>query len=73
MGHQAGVAGGGEQMLEAGQEFLPDSDAGGEACADAGAQGDEFLAPQLIEQARIAGEHHAQQGLRVEARAREQP
>ena len=55
-GHEAGVAGGGEQMLEAGQEFLAGGDAGGEAGADAGAQRDEFLAPQLIEQARIARE-----------------
>ncbi len=71
-GHQLGIAGGDEQMVEAGQEFFAGGDAGGEACADAGSEGDEFLAPEFIDQAAIAAEHDAQQGLGVEARAREE-
>ena len=52
---------GGEQMLEAGQEFFAISDAGGEA--GAAAERDQLLAAQLVEQACIAREHHAQQRL----------
>src|ERR1700676_1721200 len=35
LGHEAGIAGGGEQMFEAGQEFLAGGDAGGGAGTDA--------------------------------------
>ena len=35
LGHEAGIAGAGEQMLEAGQEFLAGGDAGRQAGTDA--------------------------------------
>jgi hypothetical protein len=54
--HQSGIAGGGEQMIEASQEFVSGGDTGGQAGADARAQWDEFLAPQLIEQCRWRSE-----------------
>jgi hypothetical protein len=72
LGHETRIAGRGEQMVKAGQELIAGGNAGGEARADARAERDEFLAPQFIQQARIAGEYDAQQGLRVEARAGEQ-
>src|SRR5271166_2240138 len=34
LGHQTGIAGGGQQMLEASQELFSSGDAGGEAGAD---------------------------------------
>ena len=57
-------------MFEARQEFLASGDAGGKSRTDPGAQGDQLLAPQFVEEPCIAGEHDAQQGLRVEASAR---
>ena len=71
-GHQAGVAGGGEQLVEAGEQLVAGRDAGGEPGADTAAERDQLLAPQLVEQAGVAGEDDAQQGLGVEAGAGEQ-
>ena len=73
LGHEARIAGGGEQMLEAGQELFTGGDAGGETGTDPRTQGDELLATQFVEEPRITREDHTQQRLRVEAGAREQP
>jgi hypothetical protein len=35
LGHQAGIAGGGEQMLKAGQQLFSGGNAGGETSTDA--------------------------------------
>ena len=37
LGHEAGIAGGGEEMVEADQEFIAGGEAGCQAGADAGA------------------------------------
>jgi hypothetical protein len=57
------------QMLQAGEQLLATGRLGGEPGADARAQRDELLAAQLLGQARVAGEHHAQERLRIELRA----
>ena len=48
---------------------LRDGVLGGQPGADAAAQRDQLLAAQLLDQPGVAGEHHAQQRLRVEAGA----
>ncbi len=49
--HQAGVACSGEQVIEAGKQFLAAGELGGKAGADATAERDEFLAAQLSRRA----------------------
>jgi len=58
-------------MGQTGEEFFA---AGmlGQPGADAAAKGNQLLPAQLLDQARVAGEHHAQQWLRVEARTGQQ-
>jgi hypothetical protein len=65
-GHQAGVAGAVEQVLQAGQEFVTAGGFGDQAGADARAERDQFLAAQFLGQAGVAGEDHAQECLGVE-------
>ena len=55
--HEAGVAGGGEQVLEAGEQFLAGGRLSGQAGSDARAQRDQLFATQLLEKTAIAGEH----------------
>ena len=59
--HEAGVAGGGEQVLEAGEQFLAGGRLGGQACSDTRAQRDQLFATQLLEQSGVAGEHDTKQ------------
>jgi hypothetical protein len=47
--HEAGIAGGGEQMLQAGKQLLSGSDLGGEASADARAERDQLFAPEFLQ------------------------
>src|ERR1700678_1945112 len=49
-GHQAGIAGGGQQMLETSEEIFSGGNTGGEAGSDPRAQGDQLLATQLVEE-----------------------
>ena len=72
LGHQAGIAGGREQVFEAGQQFLASGGAGRQPSADPGPQRDEFVAAQFIEEPAVATEHHTQQGLGVEPSARQE-
>jgi hypothetical protein len=67
-GHETGVAGAGKQMVQAGEQLLAAGVFGGESGANARAQRDQFLTPQLLDQARITGKHHAQERLRIESR-----
>ena len=53
-GHEAGVAGGSEQVLEAGEQFLARGGLGGQARSDARAQWDQLLAAQLSRRCRFA-------------------
>ena len=72
-GHEAGVAGGVEQMRQAGAQLLPTGVLQGQAAADAAAEGPQVLAPEEVGQAAVAGQHDAEQGARVEVRAGQQP
>lgn len=65
--HEACVAGVGDEVSEAGEQFVATGVFGGEPGADARAQGDKGFAAQGVKQALVAGEDDAQQGLGVEA------
>ena len=72
-GHQRCVAGGGEQVFQAGGEFAGAGLPGGEAGADAAVDRQQLLLVQPGGEPAVACEDHAEQGLRVEAGARQQP
>ncbi len=65
-GHQAGVTGALKKMVEACHEFIATGVLSGQPGSDARAEGDEFFAAQLLDQAGVAREHDTKQGLGVE-------
>ena len=73
LGHQGGIAGTFEQMIQARQQFVTCGEFGRQSGTDARAERDQLLAPQLVQQPSISGEHDTQQGLGVEAGARQKP
>ena len=69
LGHQAGIAGGGQQMFETGHQLLAGGIFHGQAGADAAAQRQQFIASQLVGQSGVAGEDDGKQGAGVELHA----
>ena len=71
-GHEAGVAGAGEQVIEAGGEFFAASVFHQEPGTDPAAQWKKILAPELVGKPAVTGEHDAEQRFGIETRAGKQ-
>ena len=59
-GHEMGIAGGGEQMLEGGAQRLAFGVLHRKAYADTAAERQQVVAAQLGGQSPVTGEHHAE-------------
>src|ERR1700693_6343214 len=59
-GHERGVAGNAQQVLEAGGEFFTGGVLHRKASTNAAAQGQQFLATQVLGKPQVACEHNAQ-------------
>ena len=60
-GHERGVAGGGEQVVEAGEQLVAGGVVEDEAAADARAEGEELGGAEALGEAGVAGEDDAEQ------------
>jgi len=70
-GHEAGVAGRFEEVVEAGEQLVSRGCLQGEAAADAAAEGGQLGGPESMGEAPVAGEDDAEELARIEVLAGE--
>ena len=71
IGHERGVAGGEEEVVEAGEELVAIGVVEDEATANAAAEGEELRGAEALGEAEVAGEDDAEELLGVEVLAGE--